>query len=53
LSRRVSGLRKESVVNVSQIVTLDRGLLTKRVKRLTGRQMAAIDAGLRLVLGLQ
>ena len=53
LARRVSGLRKESVVNVSQIVTLDRKLLTQRVKKLTDRQMAAVEAGLRLVLDLQ
>lgn len=49
---RISGLRKPSVVNVSQVVTLDRALLSDRVKRLSDRQMAAIDAGLRLVLHL-
>lgn len=52
LSRQASGLRRRSVVNVSQVLTLDRGLLTEKVKKLTDRQMAAIDAGLRLVLGL-
>lgn len=49
---RDSGLRKDSVANVSQLATLDRQVLTERVGRLPGRLMAALDNGLRLVLGL-
>ena len=52
LTRTQSGLPKESVVNVSQIITLDRSMLSRRVKRLSARQLAAVDAGLRLVLSL-
>ena len=52
LSRRTSGLPKASVVNVSQMLTLDRALLTRPVRALARKDMAAIDAGLRLVLGL-
>jgi mRNA interferase MazF len=52
LSRRASGLDRASVVNVSQLVTLDRGMLTGRVKRLPDRAMAQVDEGLQLVLGL-
>jgi mRNA interferase MazF len=47
-----SGLKKPSVVNVSQLVTLDRELLTQRVRVLPADTMRAIDEGLRLVLGL-
>jgi mRNA interferase MazF len=47
-----SGLTKPSVVNVSQLVTLDRTLLTRRVRALPADAMRKIDEGLRLVLGL-
>ncbi|MFO1464870.1 MAG: type II toxin-antitoxin system PemK/MazF family toxin [Steroidobacteraceae bacterium] len=47
-----SGLPKSSVVNVSQLYTLDRELLTQRVRALPADAMRTIDDGLRLVLGL-
>ena len=47
-----SGLTKPSVVNVSQLVTLDRELLTQRVRGLPADTMRKIDEGLRLALGL-
>jgi mRNA interferase MazF len=47
-----SGLAKPSVVNVSQILTVDRSLLTRRVRSLSGSHMQRIEEGLRLVLGL-
>ena len=49
---RSSGLPRDSVVNVSQVLTLDRGYLTGRVGMLPQRLQAAVDAGLRLVQGL-
>jgi len=52
LSRRLSGLPKDSVVNISQLVTLDRRYLATRVRKLSPKEMAAIDDGLRLVLSL-
>lgn len=52
LSRRESRLSRESVVNVSQVLTLDRRFLTGRVGRLPDRVVEAIDAGLRVVLSL-
>ena len=45
LPRRSSGLSKDSVANVSQIVTLDRTLLTERVGRISKRQMGVVFAG--------
>ena len=52
ISRRMSGLPRDSVVNVSQLVTLDRARLRDRVRRLPETAMDAIDRGLRLVLDL-
>jgi mRNA interferase MazF len=52
LHKSESGLSKPSVVNVSQVITIDRALLGKRVQALPGDAMGAVDAGLRLVLGL-
>ena len=52
LPRRASGLSKESVVNVSQLVALDRGYLTEHVGKIPPRIQASVDAGLRLVLGI-
>lgn len=47
-----SGLAKPSVVNISQLYTLDRELLTQRVRALPADAMRTIDDGLRLALGL-
>jgi mRNA interferase MazF len=52
LSRRQSGLSGDSVINVSQLLTVDRSFLTERVGRLPARQQAALEEGLRLVLEL-
>ena len=52
LRRRDSGLTKDSVVNVSQLITLHKAYLTDRAGRLPKRHTGAIDEGLRLVLGL-
>lgn len=45
-----SGLPRPSVVNVSQLFTIDRAVLTKRVRALPAATMKAVDAGLKLVL---
>jgi len=52
VKRRGSGLRQDSVVNVSSLVTLDRGALEERCGRLTAEQLARVDDGLRLALSL-
>ena len=51
LSAKSTGLAKDSVANVSQIVTLDRDVLTERVGRVSKRQLELVFAGLDLVLG--
>jgi mRNA interferase MazF len=53
LSRRHGRLTRESVVNVSQLLTLDRSYLTERVGYLPARMVGFIEDGLRLVLALQ
>ncbi len=52
ISKSDSGLSKGSVVNVSQILTLDRTLLTKRVRPLSGDALRRVDEGLRLAMSL-
>ena len=52
LGKSETGLAKTSVVNVSQLSTIDRVLLTKRVRGLSADAMRRIDQGLRLVLSL-
>lgn len=47
-----SGLSKPSVVNASQVLTIDKTLLTERVRPLPPATMTRVDDGLRLVLGL-
>jgi mRNA interferase MazF len=50
--RRETGLSRASVVNVSQVLTVDKRLLTGRVGMLPARQMRRVEDGLRLVLAL-
>jgi mRNA interferase MazF len=52
LAKSQSGLPKDSVINVSQIVTLDKSYLAERVGRLPAEKSAQLEAGLRLVLSL-
>lgn len=47
-----AGLPKDSVVNVTGVVTLDRSVLGDRAGRLPKRLMAQVDVGLRSVLAL-
>jgi mRNA interferase MazF len=52
LPPQITGLPRDSVVNVSQLLALDRSFLTEDVSKLPGRLQAEVDAGLRLVLEL-
>ncbi len=51
LPSRSAGLEKDSVANVSQLVTLDRGTLENPVGRISRKQVALVLAGIDLVLG--
>jgi len=52
LAKRQTGLRRDSVVNVSQVVTLNKSFLIERVGRIPVSKLQDVDEGLRLVLGL-
>jgi mRNA interferase MazF len=52
LPARAAGLTRESVVNVSQIMTLDRAFLTEHAGTLSPRLQKSVDEGLRTALGL-
>lgn len=51
LSRRQTGLSKKSVANVSQIVSIDRDILSDRVGRISKAQLRLIFDGIDMVLG--
>jgi mRNA interferase MazF len=51
LSARVTGLPKDSVANVSQVVSLDKSLLTERVGKLPRPKLELLLSGIDLVLG--
>jgi mRNA interferase MazF len=51
LSARVSGLPKDSVANVSQVLTLDRDLFTERVGKLPRAKVELLFTGIDIVLG--
>jgi len=50
LSSRLTGLPKDSVANVSQIVTLDRKILTERVAKLPQAKLHLVLSGIHIVL---
>ena len=51
ITAKASGLPKDSVANVSQIVALDRAMLTEKVGRLPPRTLQMILIGIDIVLG--
>jgi mRNA interferase MazF len=51
LSARSTGLPRESVASVSQLVTVDRTILTERVGRLPAATLDLVLAGIDVVLG--
>ena len=52
LEKRESRLPRDAVINVSQLLTVDKSFLTARVSLLRKATMASVDAGLKLALGL-
>ena len=53
LLARGTGLRKPSVANVSQILTVDKSFMTERVGKLAPQLLGEVEEGVRLVLSLQ
>ncbi len=52
LPAKASGLGRDSVVNISQLLTLDRSFLTEQAGNLPARLQQAVDRGLRTILQL-
>ncbi len=52
LRRRESRLSRDSVINVSQLVTLNKNFLVERVGRIPPLRVCEVEDGLRLVLSL-
>ena len=52
LTQDESGLPKASVINVSQLATVDRRVFIELAGTLTADTVAAVDDGVRLVLGV-
>lgn len=52
LTAQESGLPKDSVINVSQIATVDRKDLEECAGRIPAGRMQEVDDGLKLVMGL-
>jgi len=52
LPARSTGLPRDSVVNVSQLLTLDRSFLTEHAGTISPRVQRSVDEGLRTVLQL-
>jgi mRNA interferase MazF len=51
LSSHLTGLPKDSVANVSQIITVDKDLLTERVGKLPSPKLELVLSGIDIVLG--
>ena len=52
LSKEISGLTKDGVVNLSQISTIDKQRLYNQIGILPSELMSRVDSGLRLILNL-
>lgn len=52
LPQEETGLPKDSVANVSQVITLDKTFLHDRVGALATGRLHQVETGLRLILGL-
>ncbi len=51
LNAKHTGLDRDSVANVPQVVTVDKRQLTERVGKIPRRQIEAIFSGIELVMG--
>jgi mRNA interferase MazF len=51
LPARLTGLEKDSVANVSQIVSVDKELLTTRVGKLSRSNLDLVLSGIDIILG--
>lgn len=53
LKKEDTNLSKDSIVNVSQIVTIDRERFIKKVSEIKNKNMKKVEEGMKLVLSLE
>lgn len=51
LAKRLTGLEKDSVANVSQILSVDKDLLLERVSKLPASKLRLLLVGIGIILG--
>jgi len=52
ITKKQSNLSKDSVVNVSQLITLDKTFLTENIGKLNPKNINFLNEGIKLVLGI-
>jgi len=52
LPKKSASLDKDSVTNVSQVITVDKSFLTERVGKIPAHLLEQVEEGLRLAMGL-
>lgn len=52
LPSKVTGLSKDSVANVSQVITIDKSFLTENIGTIPSYLLEQVENGIRLVMGL-
>ena len=52
ITKKQSNLSKDSVVNVSQLITLDKTFLTEKIGKLNSKNINFLNEGIKLVLGI-
>lgn len=52
LSKKESGLPKKSVINVSQLITVDKSFFTEKIGSISALKLKEVETGIRLVLSL-
>lgn len=52
LPSKVTGLSKDSVANVSQVITIDKSFLAENIGTIPSYLLEQVENGIRLVMGL-
>lgn len=52
LPQKATGLSKDSVANISQVLTIDKGFLSQKIGDLPDYLLEQVEVGLRLVMNL-
>lgn len=52
LSKKSTGIGRDSVLNISQLMTLDKSFLTEHIGKLSNKQLNFLDDSIKLVLSI-